>query len=319
MSKYLETVVQASGGFAAPAENLKEKDIRESLKAAGILVPEEQDLADALLEVVEKHGKFNADNTGVWAGYDSAEKNAENAAIGVKCGNCVFWEAPNGCKVIVAETEEGGLCRFAILPDGAVTASADEAAELEKDKDDPCWSGYVQVGMKKKNGKRVPNCVPSSAAIDYAVESIASEFGVTRHLEKEDAYAIARKAYEKYESLSDDELYQAILWELQTFTDYATSGESEYADELSDYAQYLPPGHPATESSIIASAAWVAGAPDLDNSSRDAVLTAFSETDDYVRAMHATTRLRAIISSGSLTPRTLHHLKDIVTRHSKVD
>lgn len=32
--------------------------------------------------------------------------------------------------------------------------------ELEKDKDDPCWDGYVQLGTKKKNGKEVPNCVP---------------------------------------------------------------------------------------------------------------------------------------------------------------
>lgn len=27
----------------------------------------------------------------------------------------------------------------------------------------PCWTGYQQVGMKKKNGKQVPNCVPESA------------------------------------------------------------------------------------------------------------------------------------------------------------
>lgn len=26
--------------------------------------------------------------------------------------------------------------------------------------DDPCWDGYEQIGMKKKNGKEVPNCVP---------------------------------------------------------------------------------------------------------------------------------------------------------------
>lgn len=25
---------------------------------------------------------------------------------------------------------------------------------------DPCWDGYQQHGMKKKNGKQVPNCVP---------------------------------------------------------------------------------------------------------------------------------------------------------------
>ena len=31
---------------------------------------------------------------------------------------------------------------------------------LEKKKGDPCWVGYKQVGMKKKGGKQVPNCVP---------------------------------------------------------------------------------------------------------------------------------------------------------------
>ncbi len=122
MADYINNVLKASGGFAAPAEVLKEEDVREALKAAGMLVPEEQDLADALLDIVDKYGKFNDDNTGVWAGYISAEENAETAAIGVKCGNCIFWEAPNGCKIIQAQTEEGGLCRFAVLPDGAVTA-----------------------------------------------------------------------------------------------------------------------------------------------------------------------------------------------------
>ena len=32
----------------------------------------------------------------------------------------------------------------------------------EEGKDDPCWKGYKQIGMKKKNGKQVPNCVPES-------------------------------------------------------------------------------------------------------------------------------------------------------------
>ena len=37
---------------------------------------------------------------------------------------------------------------------------------LDKDEDEllegPCWDGYKQVGMKNKNGKEVPNCVPIS-------------------------------------------------------------------------------------------------------------------------------------------------------------
>jgi len=28
--------------------------------------------------------------------------------------------------------------------------------------DDPCWKGYKQIGMKEKNGKEVPNCVPEN-------------------------------------------------------------------------------------------------------------------------------------------------------------
>jgi starvation-inducible DNA-binding protein len=104
------------------------ESIRTSLLAAGHLVPEEADLADALREIVKEHGKFNEDNTGVWAGYTSAADNAETAKIGVKCGNCVFWNAPNGCDIITAETEEGGLCRFAVLPDGSVTASGGAGA-----------------------------------------------------------------------------------------------------------------------------------------------------------------------------------------------
>ena len=38
---------------------------------------------------------------------------------------------------------------------------ARELAKMVTEDDDPCWSGYKQVGMKKgKGGKPVPNCVP---------------------------------------------------------------------------------------------------------------------------------------------------------------
>ena len=42
--------------------------------------------------------------------------------------------------------------------------------EFKKDLQDACWTGYKQVGLKKKNGKMVPNCVPESYEIgaDYA-------------------------------------------------------------------------------------------------------------------------------------------------------
>lgn len=31
---------------------------------------------------------------------------------------------------------------------------------IKKNENDPCWKGYVQRGMKNKNEKEVPNCIP---------------------------------------------------------------------------------------------------------------------------------------------------------------
>jgi hypothetical protein len=43
--------------------------------------------------------------------------------------------------------------------------------EFKKELSDACWKGYKQVGMKDKNGKQVPNCVPEAYEIghDYAM------------------------------------------------------------------------------------------------------------------------------------------------------
>ena len=43
----------------------------------------------------------------------------------------------------------------------AVHAAKDEDEKTNED-EDPCWDGYKQIGMKKKNGKEVPNCVPDN-------------------------------------------------------------------------------------------------------------------------------------------------------------
>jgi hypothetical protein len=45
----------------------------------------------------------------------------------------------------------------------------------EAKKDDPCWEGYEQVGMKEKDGKEVPNCVPKKkkkSSEDYELNLI---------------------------------------------------------------------------------------------------------------------------------------------------
>jgi len=38
--------------------------------------------------------------------------------------------------------------------------------------DEACWSGYQQIGMKKKGGKQVPNCVPIKEADSYCAQCL---------------------------------------------------------------------------------------------------------------------------------------------------
>jgi hypothetical protein len=50
-----------------------------------------------------------------------------------------------------------------------------DIATLVED-ENPCWKGYEMVGMKTKDGKEVPNCVPknegSESDSDMAVDQL---------------------------------------------------------------------------------------------------------------------------------------------------
>ena len=53
------------------------------------------------------------------------------------------------------------------------------AAQLDEDLKKACWKGYEAVGMKKKNGKTVPNCVPVKEQLNAPlppIETIAKKF-----------------------------------------------------------------------------------------------------------------------------------------------
>ena len=45
-----------------------------------------------------------------------------------------------------------------------------QAAQMNE-ANDPCWKNYKQVGMKKKGGKKVPNCVPKNEAFLQELEN----------------------------------------------------------------------------------------------------------------------------------------------------
>ena len=113
-------------------------------KVAEDLAEEEAALADALVTIARKFGKFNEDETGIWAGYESAEEN-DVKDIGVKCSNCVLYEGNGVCEIIAQEVEDDGMCRFAIIPDGVVTPKEDE---MEDEMDKSIGSDIVNEVIK---------------------------------------------------------------------------------------------------------------------------------------------------------------------------
>jgi hypothetical protein len=112
-----------------PAKHPRSTKRDNSITAAAGLVPEESDLANALVEIAEKYGKFNEDATGIWAGYASAEEN-KYKGIGVKCSSCVLYMGNGSCRIIEQEVEDEGKCRFAVIPDGVVDVGVLEGEKL---------------------------------------------------------------------------------------------------------------------------------------------------------------------------------------------
>ena len=62
--------------------------------------------------------------------------------------------------------------------------------------EDPCWKGYQMVGMKDKNGKKVPNCVPEETQVltkEGAVPSTEQTVKV-RHKESGKELTVTRQS-----------------------------------------------------------------------------------------------------------------------------
>jgi hypothetical protein len=69
-----------------------------------------------------------------------------NPNAGIKAGEKVWKDYLEKLKARTQEMKESKLLSF---------------NEFLSEKKGPCWPGYKQVGLKKKGGRTVPNCVPA--------------------------------------------------------------------------------------------------------------------------------------------------------------
>ena len=166
---FLDVLSQVDGTTTASAFT--------AIIAAGILVAEEKDLAEALTEIADKYGKFNEDGTGIWAGYVSAEEN-KYKDIGVACANCVLYQGGADCRIIAANVEPLGKCRFAVIPDGVVDISKKELTLAE-----PVYEVYPGTPKKKtKKYNSVEEAVEDfSSNSDSALVAVGAEGGLDRN------------------------------------------------------------------------------------------------------------------------------------------
>lgn len=120
-----EAVNQQRALYAAESNSKKdiskaEHNLYEELSAA------EKEFHDSLVTIADNYGPLDAEETGIWIGYESAADN-EDASIGVMCGNCsLHYEKENGslgCMILSYEIEEMGKCRLAVIPPGYVNSS----------------------------------------------------------------------------------------------------------------------------------------------------------------------------------------------------
>ena len=75
--------------------------------------------------------------------------------------------------------------------------------EYLNEDENPCWKGYKQLGMKEKDGKQVPNCVPigeidegkvNQSKVNQAfTKGVAAIRKISRSLNDDDNYAFIQK------------------------------------------------------------------------------------------------------------------------------
>jgi hypothetical protein len=139
-----------------------DEDITKALRAEvtkeqlGMVIEHLMEAIEAMIEVPEEEEEEES---------DSAEMETEDsnpAPVGDPMKNEVNWPVTKayencGCEDCKAKGIECDKCEECMSKS---YESDDEDEDKWDNMEKACWSGYTQRGMKEKNGRMVPNCVP---------------------------------------------------------------------------------------------------------------------------------------------------------------
>jgi len=142
----------------------REKNMKKSSEVNDF-VEEIKDILDDVVNPITKVIEIEDENV------EKAEDMTDTA--GCKCDGCMECKASGGCDMKKCKGHTG-MTKFEELSDEDISKnyiSDDEHMDKWNNMEKACWSGYKQVGMKDKNGKKVPNCVPVDKATGLPEET----------------------------------------------------------------------------------------------------------------------------------------------------
>lgn len=138
----------------------REKNMKKSLEMQEI-VEEIKDMLDDVVNPITKAIEIEIEEE------DTEEEDDMETTEGCDCEGCKECKANGGCAEKMCSGHKK-VEKSEDLTDEDISKSYESDNEDEDKWDNmqkACWSGYKQVGMKEKNGKRVPNCVPIKKSI----------------------------------------------------------------------------------------------------------------------------------------------------------
>jgi hypothetical protein len=130
----------------------REKTMKKNLEL-NEMVEEIKDMFDDVVNPITKSIEIEDD-------VEKAEHMTDT--MDCKCNGCMECKAEGGCDMEMCKGHDN-MYKAEELSDEEVSKSYESDNEEEDNWDNmekACWAGYKQVGMKDKNGRRVPNCVP---------------------------------------------------------------------------------------------------------------------------------------------------------------
>jgi hypothetical protein len=121
-------------------------------------------------------------------------------------------------------------------------------ARIAEDKG-PCWKGYQQIGMKEKDGRQVPNCVPNESVVKEISGRTPKIFVKTAAVEKKikELMADRKKAVVPYNTEKDPAKKEKLKQILIKLTNQIKGYEKNLIQLRDMEEQYLQQMHADAE------------------------------------------------------------------------